>query len=193
MEDSRPTLRNGDTIYLLNVYNNSTSYLDACPSSPTCQSINGVYSLQTSTTPNPEEGSSIWEIQSVDGGEGDPISYGDEIYLLNHYGKRSYLDTCGKSTCTTGKESKFLLQTGTSPLDSGTWVIIHKANGQGPVKDGDEIHLQQSDGTEDSYLDACGQSTCNGNDGVYSLQTSTNKNRDKGSGTWGIEITYPGK
>ena len=153
-----------------------------------------MYNLQTSTNPNRDVGSGTWQIKLVNG-DGGPIRYGDKIYLLNQYGKRSYLDTCGSSTCEPSSNGVYNLQTSISPnrdVGSGTWEIISANGYDGPVSIGDKIHLLNQYGTQ-SYLDTCGSSTCPSSNGVYNLQTSTNPNRETGSGTWEIGIVYQGK
>ena len=148
-----------------------------------------MYNLQTSTKPDRVFGSGTWEIRFD--GKGGPISYGDKIHLLNHFGTMSYLDTCGSSTCLSSN-GLFSLQTSKSPLGSGTWEIISVDGVGGYVKDGGRIHLQHLTNGTPSYLDTCEPSTCEGSQG-FKLQTSTNPSRHKGSGTWEIKIIYQGK
>ena len=113
---------------------------------------------------------------------GGPIKYGDKIQLINQYGTKSYLDTCGHSSCSGGTYS---VQTSTSPnrdSGSGTWEI-KSATGTNIgelIKNGDKIHLINQY-KKKSYLDTCG-----GSNGKYGVQTSTSPNRNTGSGTWKI-------
>ena len=73
---------------------------------------------------------------------GGSIRYGDQIQLINQYGTKSYLDTCGGSDC----NGKYSVQTSTSPnrdRGSGTWEIKSATGTKwgGLVKNGDKIHL----------------------------------------------------
>ena len=64
---------------------------------------------------------SRWEIRSAnEPNVGGPIKYEDKIQLINIYGTKSYLDTCG------GSNGNYGLQTSTSSnrdSGSGTWEI----------------------------------------------------------------------
>ena len=117
--------------------------------------------------------------------------YGEKIHLINQYqyGNKSYLDTCGMSSCS----GQYFVQTSVSPdrhSGSGTWEI-KSATGTKIgklVKNGDKIHLMNQHGTK-SYLDTCGSSIYASE--KYALQTSISHNRKSGSGTW--EIVLEGK
>ena len=183
-------LRDGDKIHLLNQYG-TKSYLDTCGLS-TCPS-GGVYDLQTSTSPNRDSGSGTWEIRSTYG-FGGPIKYGDKIHLINQYGSKSYLDTCGDGTLE-GCNGQYNLQTSLSPNrdnGSGTWEISSKTCIGGPVRNGDNIYLINQYETK-SYLDTCSEYSTQGCNGTYHLQTTTIPDRDVGTSTWKIEIVYEGK
>ena len=143
---------------------------------------NGQYGIQTSTKSNRDTGSGTWEIRSASKPNiGGSIKYGDKIQLINQYGTKSYLDTCG------GSRGNFRLQTSKSPnrdSGSGTWQI-KSASGTSigeSIRNGDKIHLINQFQTK-SYLD-----TYVGFKGKYEVQTSTSPNRDSGSGTWEIVL-----
>ena len=110
----------GDKIQLINQYG-TKSYLDTCNPS-TCSG--GQYFVQTSTSPNRDSGSGTWEIKSATGTKiGESVRNGDKVHLINQYGTKSYLDTCGSTFCS----GKYALQTSTSPnrdSGSGTWEIV---------------------------------------------------------------------
>ena len=143
----------------------------------------GQYGVQTSKSSNRDTGSGTWEIRSASKPNiGGSIKYGDKIQLINQYGRKSYLDTCG------GSNGNYGVQTSTSPNrdgESGTWVIkaerdiLGTKNG-GLIKSGDKIQLKNRYGRM-SYLDTFG-----GFNGEYGVQTSPNPDRDSGSGTWKI-------
>ena len=103
-------------IHLINQYG-TKSYLDSFGGSD----CNGQYGIQTSTNSNRDTGSGTWEIRSAsEPNIGGSIKYGDKIQLINQYGRKSYLDTCG------GSIGNYGLQTSLSPnrdRGSGTWEI----------------------------------------------------------------------
>ena len=104
------------------------------------------------------------------------------------------MDTCGIETLE-GCNGQYNLQTSISPdrdNGSGTWEISSEKCIGGPVRNGDKIHLINQYETK-SYLDTCSEVTIEGCDGTYHLQTTTNPDRDSGSGTWKIKIVYQGK
>ena len=169
-------------IHLINQYG-TKQYLDSYGGSD-CNG--GQWGVKTSKYSNRDTGSGTWEIRSAsEPNIAGSIKYGDKIQLINQYGTKSYLDTCGHSSCSGGRYS---VQTSTSPNrdhGSGTWEIKSASgiNIGGLIKNGDKIHLINQYFIGKSYLDTCGNS--NGN---YGVQTSTSPNRDTGSGTWEIVL-----
>ena len=103
-------------IHLINQYG-TKSYLDSLGGSD----CNGQYGIQTSTKSNRDTGSGTWEIRAAfPSNIGGSVKYGDKIQLINQYGRKSYLDTCG------GYDGNYGLQTSLSPnrqSGSGTWEI----------------------------------------------------------------------
>ena len=104
-------------IHLINQYKKKL-YLDSSGGSD----CNGQYGIQTSTNSNRDTGSGTWEIRHLlsKPNIGGSIKYGDKIQLINQYGRKSYLDTCG------GYDGNYGLQTSLSPnrkSGSGTWEI----------------------------------------------------------------------
>ena len=103
-------------IHLINQYGKK-SYLDSLGGSD----CNGQYGIQTSTKSNRDTGSGTWEIRAAfPSNIGGSVKYGDKIQLINQYGRKSYLDTCG------GYDGNYGLQTSLSPnrqSGSGTWEI----------------------------------------------------------------------
>ena len=81
----------------------------------------GQYGVQTSKSSNRDTGSGTWEIRAAfPSNIGGSVKYGDKIQLINQYGRKSYLDTCG------GYDGNYGLQTSLSPnrqSGSGTWEI----------------------------------------------------------------------
>ena len=110
------TINRFSKIHLINQYG-TKSYLDSFGGSD----CNGQYGIQTSTKSNRDTGSGTWEIRSASKPNiGGSIKYGDKIQLINQYGRKSYLDTCG------GYDGNYGLQTSLSPnrqSGSGTWEI----------------------------------------------------------------------
>ena len=106
-------------IHLINQYG-TKSYLDSLGGSD----CNGQYGIQTSTKSNRDTGSGTWEIRAAfPSNIGGSVKYGDKIQLINQYGTKSYLDTCGSTFCS----GKYALQTSTShnrKSGSGTWEIV---------------------------------------------------------------------
>ena len=78
----------------------------------------GKYAIETDKKASCD---SLWGIRSAnEPNVGGPIKYGDKIQLINQYGRKSYLDTCG------GYNGNYGLQTSLSPnrqSGSGTWEI----------------------------------------------------------------------
>ena len=89
-------------IYLINQYG-TKSYL-ARNGHSTCS---GKFAIETNQKASVD---SRWEIRSAnEPNVGGPIKYEDKIQLINIYGTKSYLDTCG------GSKGNYGLQTSTSP------------------------------------------------------------------------------
>ena len=91
-----------------------------------------MWSVQTSTSSDRDSGTGTWEIVSpTNHNYIGSVKDGDKIHLLNQYNKygtKSYLDTCGHSTCSPQPISgMWSVQTSTSSdrdSGTGTWEIV---------------------------------------------------------------------
>lgn len=179
----------GTQLHIKNGYGSGT-YLDVCGVSK-CASTTQ-YEVLTSTEKNRDRGSGIWILESASGkASGSPVLIGDEVYIKNTYATDTYLDACGNASCSTS--SKFGVVTNSSnqrDRQSPKWQIVSK-NGEKngtALTFGSAVHLKNllSYNGSASYLDACGFVKC-GTSTKYGVYTSTEKDRDKGSGTWTFE------
>jgi hypothetical protein len=169
----------GKIYHVQNGYGNwGGGYLDTRAAG--CQG--NVYCVSTASSTSRDDGSGSWAIKSATGkADGTPVNGNDQIYLLNQYGNKTYLDTRGS-----GCQSDFLcVSTATGSnrdSNSGSWLIIKGDWGTGPVAENDVVHLLNGyGGWGGGFLDTRA-SGCQSN--VLCVSTSTNFNRDSGSGTW---------
>jgi len=149
------------------------------------------YDVVTSSNPNRDGGSGTWEIVRNDLTNGSgPVMYGDKIKLINQYNPaKGYLDTFGIVNDDTG----YGVVTSSNPNrdgGSGTWEIVRNdlTNGSGPVMYGDKIKLINQYNPAKGYLDTFGIVN---DDTGYGVVTSSNPNRDGGSGTWQLIPNFP--
>jgi len=121
------------------------------------------------------------------------INYYDKIKLINQYKgyleEKGYLDTFGFVNDDTGYD----VVTSSNPNrdgGSGTWEIVRNdlTNGSGPVMYGDKIKLINQYNPAKGYLDTFGIVN---DDTGYGVVTSSNPNRDGGSGTWQLIPNFP--
>jgi len=111
-------VQHGDVVHLKNHYGGG-SYLDTCAHA-TC-GAGTKYGVSTSSSKNRDSGTGKWTVERVQGN--GYVQLGDMVYLKNHYGGGSYLDTCGHATCGT----KYSVSTSSSKnrdSESGKWQII---------------------------------------------------------------------
>jgi len=111
-------VQHGDVVHLKNLYG-SGSYLDTCDHS----SCTDKYYVSTHTSRDRSNGTGKWTVERVKGN--GYVQLGDMVYLKNHYGGGSYLDTCGHTTC--GAGTKYSVSTSSKKnrdSGSGTWQII---------------------------------------------------------------------
>ena len=107
------------------------------------------------------------------------------VNQLDHYDPpKGYLDTCNHNDTNTG----FGVQTSSNPNrdgGSGTWQIVRNdlTSSTDTVRKGDMIKLVNQYDAAKVYLDMCCFNDTN--DG-FGVRTSSDPNRDGGSGTWQI-------
>lgn len=120
------------TVYnIQNGYANWTGgYLDVDGTG--CQG--NVYCVSTASSPNRDQGSGSWMIQSATGkAAGTPVNGNDQIYLVSQYGTSpTYLDTNG-SGCQGNLLCVSTASTFNRSQHSGTWLIIKDQWGTGPI------------------------------------------------------------
>eukprot|EP00964_Phaeocystis_antarctica_P152768 scaffold120796_cov60-Phaeocystis_antarctica.AAC.2 len=151
-----------------------------------CKVVNQVYNGSTLVTSLLGPSGETYGLS----GRADPVCYGDLIKLVNRYDPmKGYLDTCNHNATNTG----FGVQT-SSEEDrdggSGTWQIVRNdltsstdPEDPDPVNYGDMIKLVNQYDPAKGYLDTCNH---NGTNTGFGVETSSNPNRDGGSGTWQI-------
>merc|ERR1711871_1247801 len=117
--------------------------------------------------------------------DANTLQHGDVIHLKNMYGSGSYLDTCNHAKCSSSTKYQVSTSTLKNRDNSGTgkWTI-ERVNGDGPVRNGDVIHLKNHYGSG-SYLDTCNHAKCSSST-KYQVSTSSLKNRDSGTGKWTV-------
>jgi hypothetical protein len=169
----------GKVYHVQNGYANwGGGYLDTRAAG--CQG--NVYCVSTASSTSRDDGSGSWAIKSATGkADGTPVSGNDQIYLLNQYGNKTYLDT-RDSGCQSNDLCVSTASGSNRDSNSGSWLVIKGDWGSGPVAENDVVHLLNGyAGWAGGYLDTRA-SGCQGN--VLCVSTSTSYNRDSGSGTW---------
>jgi hypothetical protein len=169
----------GKVYYVQNGYGNwGGGYLDVRAAG--CQG--NVYCVSTATSTSRDDGSGSWAIKSATGkADGTPVNANDQIYLVNQYGNKTYLDTRG-SGC---QSDDLCVSTATTPnrdQHSGSWLIIKGDWGTGPIAENDLVRLMNGyGGWAGGYLDTRATG-CQSN--VLCVSTSSSFDRDTGSTTW---------
>lgn len=182
-------LKYGGIYHIQNVYGTGP-YLDTCGGS-NCDPTSA-YSVSTSSSPDRAGvGTGMWKVLSAASPplpDGQPVKFGDLIYVANQYTTETYLDTCGGSTCDASSINMVTtsFQKDRAQLKTATWMVISAASKQTgeTVRDVDPIHLQ--DQFKKGYLDSCGGSTCDATS-VNMVSTSSLRNRaGLGTATWNL-------
>jgi len=178
----------GRVYHLQNGYSGwSGGWLDADGAG--CQS--NVYCVSTALSFYRADGTGSWVIKSATGkADGTPVHGNDEVYLVNQYGSKTYLDVRGA-----GCQGNLLCVSTASTSDrdkhSGSWRIIKSDKSTGPIPAASAfpedptvstVRLQNGyDNWKGGYLDVRGGG-CQGNH--LCVSTSSTYDRDKGSTTW---------
>lgn len=192
-------LKCNDTVNLVNQYSNEGS---AEPNAGylISRGTNDHKNYNVQTSPNPVVDNSplgTWMIKGATPNDTDdpPRMYDDKIQLVDQYGDQGKLPYLSiKTTPIDNLKQVYPVQASPGPdPDNGTttWQIVQasSATGASPVKNGDKIHLinQYSNATNAhpnaGYLDTFGWS---GKQQEFGVRTSSESNRDDGSGTWQI-------
>lgn len=170
----------GRTYRLQNGYNNwKGGYLDTRGAG--CDS--NVYCVSTASTFDRDSGSGTWLILSGNGkANGQAVLPGDDVYLVNQYGSKAYLDT-RNSGCNDNALCVSVASSSNRDNGSGTWKLLPNTGTSTAITEGQSIHLlngyQHFGG---GFLDTRGAG-CQSN--LYCVSTSNMWNRDlEGTNDW---------
>src|SRR5262249_53186318 len=123
-----------------------------------------------------------WVIKSATGKlDGATVNGSDQVYLVNQYGNKTYLDVRGVG-CQGNDLCVSTAATADRDNHSGTWWIVKVDKSSTPIPVGSTVPLLNGyNSWNGGYLDGRGGG-CGGD--VWCVSTSSTYDRDNGSTTW---------